>query len=248
MGDEPSVSDQTRVALVTGGTRGIGTEIARGLAGAELLVHLTGRDRDNAGAALLARETGLTLYPHGIEITDAETVRQLVGAIEAEHGRLDVLVNNAAEALDAEHVALEADPEDVRRMFETNVIAPWRPIRLVVPEMLERQYGRIASVTTGLAQFERMADRRRDDHHPGHGGYRISKVALNALSALVSDELRDSGVLVNASHAGYCRTDLGAAFAPFSVAEGVDVTIHLATIDEDGPTGGWFFQRAPKAW
>jgi len=242
--------DSPRIALVTGGTRGIGTEIARGLVREGIIVHLTGRDGEKAVgvAAELARETGGAVTGHELEVTDGEAAQILVDEIRAQHGRIDVLVNNAAVELDLEGSALKADLDGVRIMLETNLIAPWRLIQLVAPGMLDHGYGRIVNVTTGLAQFERMADRRRDDHYPGHAGYRISKAALNALTALVAGELRDSSVLVNASDPGYCRTEMGAPFAPFSASEGAEVTIHLATIDENGPTAGWFFQRLPKTW
>lgn len=242
--------DGSKIALVTGGTRGIGTEIVRGLAGSGLVVHLTGRDGAQAAevAAKLAEETGGTVGGHQLEVTDPEAATGLVEEIQTTHGRLDVLVNNAAVELERERGALDADLDNVRTMFETNVIAPWRLIQLVVPSMIEQGYGRIVNVSTGLAQFERMADCRREDHYPGHGGYRVSKTALNALTAIVAGELRESPVLVNSADPGYCRTDMGAPFAPFSAAEGADVSIYLATLDPDGPTAGWFFQRQLKIW
>ncbi len=243
-------SDAQRIALVTGATRGIGTEIVRGLAKAGLVVHMTGRDGELASsvAATLIQETGATVLGDALELTDAKGAQALVREIQDRHGRLDVLVNNAAAELDEEHGALEADLDDLRTMFEINVIAAWRLIQLVVPAMVANGYGRIVNVTTGLCQFERMADSRREDHYPGHGGYRVTKASLNALTALMGGELREAGVLVNASDPGYCRTDMGAPFAPLSAAEGADVSIYLATLDQDGPTAGWFFQRQSKMW
>jgi len=239
-----------RVALVTGGTRGIGTEIARGLARQGFAVHLTGRDGEKAAAvaAALADDGAGAVTGHALEVTDGVAAERLVQHIRACYGRIDVLINNAAVELDLQHGALDADLDDVRAMLETNLIAPWRLIKLVVPAMLKNGYGRTVNVTTGLSQFERMADRSRDDHYPGHGGYRISKAALNALSALVAGELRDSPVLVNAADPGYCRTDMGSPFASFSAVDGADVTIYLATLDDDGPGAGWFFERLPKTW
>lgn len=249
VGNDTEAAGRSRVALVTGGTRGIGREIAASLAVEGMVVYITGRDGSVASAVAgeLSRD-GADVRGLELEVTEAAAAESVVAAIAMEHGGVDILVNNAAVELDLDHGALEADLESAREMFEVDVIAPWRLMQLVAPAMLERGWGRIVNVTTGLAQFERMVDSRRDDHFPGHGGYRVCKAALNALTALTAGELIETGVLVNAADPGYCQTDMGSPQAPFTARDGADISVFLATLEDDGPSGGWFFQRASKDW
>lgn len=175
-------------------------------------------------------------------MTDAANAEDLIAAIDREHGRLDILVNNAAVSVDDGRRALESLPDDVRETFETNVVAPWRLIQLVVPLMRRNDYGRIVNVSSEVAQFARIP---MSQEWPA---YTLSKAALNALTLLIAEELAETNILVNAASPGFCRTGMSSSVAPFSAAEGADVSVFLATLPDGGPTGKWFFRQQAIPW
>jgi NAD(P)-dependent dehydrogenase (short-subunit alcohol dehydrogenase family) len=235
------MSDQ-RVAVVTGGNRGIGLEIVRGLAKARLHVVLAARSRDagRAAAEALAGE-GLEVMPMVLDVADAGSIAAFASAVEAKLGRCDVLVNNAGIALDKFRSALEVPLSTVRATFETNVWGPVALIQAFVPLMRKHGYGRIVNVTSELGSLANLTQGTTL-------GYRASKTALNAVTAVVAAELKGSGILVNAAAPGWCATELGGPGATRTAAQGADTCLWLATLPDDGPTGGLFRERAVFPW
>lgn len=242
---------RTRVALVTGASRGIGFEIARGLSRAGCNVMITARSGERARQAceeLRATErTDTEIRGRAADVTDHDALAGLVTAIGNELGRLDVLVNNAGVYLEAPHLetpqpssALEQPVGMLRTSLETNLIGPYRLIQLAVPLMRAGGYGRIVNVSSGSGQLA--------DMEGGEVGYRVSKTALNALTRIFAAELAGTGILVNSMCPGWVRTDVGGDRAPRSPAEGADTAVWLATLPDDGPTGGFFRDREPIPW
>ena len=101
-------------------------------------------------------------------------------------------------------------------------------------------YGRIVNVSSGMGALEDMGG--------GSPGYRVSKTALNALTRILSSELRGSGILVNSICPGWVATDMGSSGAPRPVEDGADTLVWAATLPNNGPTGGFFRDRRPIAW
>jgi NAD(P)-dependent dehydrogenase (short-subunit alcohol dehydrogenase family) len=234
---------QPRVALVTGGNRGIGFEVCRGLARAGLQVLLGARDESKGKRAVgeLKDAGNIELVP--IDVADSSSIREAVDAILAEHGRIDVLVNNAAIVLDEEVTVLSVSVETARETFETNVYGPLLLCQLVVPGMIERQYGRIVNLSSGAGQLSSMRD-----YAPS---YSMSKVAINAITRMVASALREEGarnVLVNSVDPGWVRTDMGGADATRSPEKGAETAVWLATLPDNGPSGGFFHDRKPLPW
>jgi NAD(P)-dependent dehydrogenase (short-subunit alcohol dehydrogenase family) len=242
----PPLTDQ--VALVTGASRGIGREIARGLTAQGITTYITARQRSDAieAARALSAETNGNVIGREFELTDADGAARLVRTIDSESGRLDILVNNAAIDIDMGIAALDTDLAAAELTFATNVIGPWRLIQAAVPIMRRNRFGRIVNVSSEIARFARMSDPTWN--WPGDDAYKVSKAALNALTVLVAGWLAGSGILVNASNPGFCRTAMGAPDAPLSAAEGADVSVFLATLPDDGPHGRWFSQRQQISW
>lgn len=237
-----------QVALVTGASRGIGREIARGLAERGVKTYITSRRLATAQheATALSSETAGIVIGCEFELTDADGAARLVREIDLDGGRLDILVNNAAVDIDRGISALDTDLTAARETIETNLIGPWRLIQAAVPIMRRNGHGRIVNVSSEIARFARMSDPGRN--WPGDDAYKVSKAALNAMTVLVAGWLKGSGILVNAADPGYCRTEMGSPDAPLSAAEGADVSIFLATLPDDGPNGEWFSRRQPISW
>jgi NAD(P)-dependent dehydrogenase (short-subunit alcohol dehydrogenase family) len=234
---------QPRVALVTGGNRGIGFEICRGLARAGLHVLLGARDekRGNRAVETLNQTTNVELVL--IDVADVTSIRKAVDSSLAKHGRIDVLVNNAAIVLDEEVSALAVPLETVRQTFETNVYGPLLLCQLVLPGMIERRYGRIVNVSSGAGQLSSMRD-----YAPS---YSTSKAALNAITGLLASALRHArarNVLVNSVDPGWVRTEMGGPDATRSPEKGAETPIWLATLPDTGPTGGFFHDKKQVPW
>ncbi|MBV8202482.1 MAG: SDR family oxidoreductase [Acidobacteria bacterium] len=230
-----------RVALVTGASRGIGLEICRQLGAAGYTVVLTARHPEKAARGLdRLRCEGIDARFQALDVTDPARARQVAAAVAAELGRLDALVNNAAIALDARATVAALDPDLMRQTLETNLLGALNCCQAFLPLMLRQGYGRIVNVSSGRGSFSRLG--------PGGPSYRISKTALNALTVILADELKDQNVLVNAMTTGWVRTRLGGLKAPRSIAEGADTAVWLATLPDDGPRGKFWKDRQEFAW
>jgi NAD(P)-dependent dehydrogenase (short-subunit alcohol dehydrogenase family) len=242
----PPLNEQ--VALVTGASQGIGTEIVRGLAARGVRTYATAPDGAEAVATAetLTADTGGIVIGRAFELTDARSAASLVGGIESEAERLDILVNNAAIDVDKGVIALDADLEVAERTLATNLLGTWRLTQAVVPGMRRRGFGRVVIVSSAIASFAWMSD--AEMNWPGDDSYKISKAALNALTVLIAGSLAETGILVNAADPGFCRTGLGAPDAPLSAAEGAEVSIFLATLPDDGPQGQFVSGRETIAW
>ena len=231
-----------RIALVTGGNRGIGYEICRQLAQAGLTVVLASRSAAaGRAAAQRLRGDGFNVDVQRLDVSSAASVRAAVRAVIKRHGRIDVLVNNAGILADAHGArVIGSSPAIFRRTLETNFYGPLLLVQAVAPLMLAAGYGRIVNMSSGLGQLKGMG--------AGTPAYRVSKCALNALTATLSAETRGKGVLVNAVCPGWVRTRMGGAKAPRSAAQGADTAVWLATLPQRGPTGGFFRDRKPVSW
>jgi NAD(P)-dependent dehydrogenase (short-subunit alcohol dehydrogenase family) len=225
------VASDRRVALVSGASRGIGAEIARELATDHgFLVFAGARDPDD-----VARVDGIE--PIRLDVTDQATIDAARDRIEADTGRLDSLVNNAGVYGDPVGAA-DYDLEGAHEVLEVNTFGPWRLIEAFLPLMRASAQPRIVNVSSGAGQLSDMNGSR--------AAYRVSKAGLNALTrTLASDE---RWLKVNTMCPGWVRTDMGGSAASRSVEEGADTAVWLATLPDDGPTGGFFRDRKPIPW
>jgi NAD(P)-dependent dehydrogenase (short-subunit alcohol dehydrogenase family) len=231
---------QKRVAIVTGANRGIGKGIARQLAAFGLIVALTGRRLENAQAAAADLSSQGDVRPYQLDVTDPASVDRLAADIDRDFGRLDVLVNNAGGHWNEGERASSLDLGAVEAALQTNLIGAWRMAIATIPLMLRNRYGRIVNVSSRSGSFQR----------PGASvpAYRVSKAALNMFTCTLAADLLGRGILVNAACPGWVRTEMGSQSAPRSVEEGADTPVWLATLPDDGPTGGFFADRQPIPW
>jgi NAD(P)-dependent dehydrogenase (short-subunit alcohol dehydrogenase family) len=233
---------EPRIAVVTGGNRGIGFEICRQLVKAGCTVVLTARDSRKGKAACSRLEAqGLAVEFQQLDVTQAKEIKALTAHLNRKFGGVDILVNNAGIATDPRGSRLaDCDLDTVREIFETNTLAPLALIQALVPLMKKRGYGRIVNITSGMGQLSDMGS--------GSPAYRISKTALNAVTRMAAAETRGTNILVNSMCPGWVRTDMGGSSAPRTVEQGADTAVWLATLPDNGPTGGLFRDRKPIPW
>jgi NAD(P)-dependent dehydrogenase (short-subunit alcohol dehydrogenase family) len=246
----PLINESKKVALVSGGNRGIGFAISKQLALEGISVNIGSRDiqQGEAAAKTIARQMGATtttVSALALDVTDQESVDRLTSTIHSKFGKLDILVNNAAVLLDeSDNLPSKTDLKIVSATLETNLIGAWRLCQSFVPIMKKNRYGRIVNVSSGAGA---LATIQQSLYAPA---YSLSKSSLNILTMMFANEMKrgNTNVLVNAVDPGWVRTDMGGPNAPRSIEEGADTAVWLATLPDRGPTGGFYFDRKRIEW
>ncbi|MXY33861.1 MAG: SDR family NAD(P)-dependent oxidoreductase [Boseongicola sp. SB0664_bin_43] len=215
-------------ALVTGANRGIGFAIAEGLSASGIEVLLGSRDLDAGRSA--AKRIGS--IPIQLDVARPDSISRAVRDV----GPVDILVNNAG-VLGSGGVL--DDPGDFTDCMEVMVRGPFLLMHHLIPHMVSQGYGRVVNVSSGWGAFSRGVE--------GPGGYGVAKAALNALTVSAARTLPNA-VKVNAMCPGWVRTRMGGAGASRSPEEGAETAIWLATLDEYGPTGGFFRDKHSIDW
>ncbi len=232
------------VAVVTGAYRGLGRETCRQLGARGYTVLLTARQELEGRAATEAlRGEGLGVHFHFLDVTDEASIQQLAKFVGDNFSRLDVLVNNAGIFPDpppgsGNDSVFDAGLDTVRRALETNTWGPLRLCQALIPLM--DGDGRVVNVSSGMGQLSEM--------NGCCPGYRLSKTALNAVTRIFADELKDTNIKVNSVCPGWVRTDMGGPNAELSVVDGARGIVWAATLPDDGPSGGFFRHGSRIDW
>ena len=233
------------IALVTGANSGIGFEVVRALAQRGMTVYLGSRDPAKGGAAVaeLASEGDVRLAV--LDMTAPETFAPVLNAIAAEHGKLDVLVNNAGVALSGN--ALDTDQETVRTSFETNVHGPMQLTQMAVPLLRKSEDARIVNVSSEAGQLAFTSNPPEFvDKTILPYGYCLSKTALNAATVLFANALAADGIKVNACSPGLVKTQVSRFMGTRTPADGAKIIVELATSGEE--TGQFWSEDGKLDW
>jgi NAD(P)-dependent dehydrogenase (short-subunit alcohol dehydrogenase family) len=245
-----------KIALVTGGARGVGQEISRQLAALGAQVIITARDKAKADmVANILRNQGLQATGLQLDVTSDQDRDAVFSAISEKYGLLDILINNAGVWLDSANAATppERPPSEtsetvVRSTFESNFFAPILLTQLLLPLLRRSSAARIVNVSSIRGSLTHLSDAASPVYPIKALAYDTSKAALNAFTILLAEELRGTSIKVNAIHPGWVRTDMGSEQADLSVEEGAATAIRYATLDQNGPTGGFFYQAERLPW
>ncbi|QIL21612.1 SDR family oxidoreductase [Thermomonas sp. HDW16] len=244
------MNNNEKIALVTGATRGIGTETVRQLAEAGVRVVLAGRDAGKAEAAATPLQAqGLPVESIALDVNDAASIDAAAKAIGERFGRLDILVNNAGIMIDDISKGVSGQGMDTwRTTFDTNLFGVVAVTKAFLPLLHKSQAGRIVNVSSALGSMALHADPASPIYHFKVPAYDVSKTAVNAWTVHLAYELRDSAIKVNTIHPGYVKTDMNAGEGDLDVADGARTSVRLALIDADGPNGGYFHLDQALPW
>lgn len=226
------------VALVSGGNKGIGLATCRQLHALGYRVFLGSRDAARGAVAAASIDPGLErIESLELDVSSEDSIRRAVARVSAQAGRLDALINNAG-VYSTE--GMEFESQVIRESFVINALGPLLLSRESVPLLRQCPGSRIVNVSTGMAQ---TSDRRE-----GSIAYRISKTALNAITRIVSNELYDDRIWVNAVCPGWVRTDIGGANANRTPEQGADTVVWLASGGAGEATGKFYRDRKEIPW
>lgn len=234
------MTEKAMIALITGANKGIGYETARLLGGRGYTVLVGARDGEKGEkAAAELRTGGADAHAVLLDVTDEETARQAAERIDSEYGRLDVLVNNAGIG------GFDSGPPSntplavLRTVYETNVFGAVAVTNAMLPLLRRAPAARVVNVSSEVGSI--AANTNPDGPFATMPlvavPYPSSKTALNMVTVMYAKELRDTPIKVNAANPGYCATDLNNHGGFRTVGQGAEVSVHLATLPEDGPSG-----------
>jgi len=244
------MQDHSKIALVTGATRGLGFETVRQLAEAGVHTLLAGRDRAKAvAAALRLQSAGLPVEAVTLDVTDDASIAAAVAAVTQKHGRLDILVNNAGIAVDAtERAPSQQTLATWRETFDTNVFGLVAVTQAFLPLLRKSSSARIVNVSSALGSLALHSDPAQPLGSFKVPAYNVSKSAVNAWTLQLANELRDTGIKVNSVHPGYVKTDMNKGGGDLEVAEGAETSVAAALLDDAGPTGSFFYRGEILPW
>ena len=249
------MNNTSKTALVTGATRGIGFETVRQLAQAGVHTLLAGRDRAKAvDAALKLQSEGLPVEAIELDVTDSASIAAAAEIVARKFGKLDILVNNAGILVDDAAKGVSGQSLGTwRTTFETNVFGLIETTQGFLPLLRKSSAGRVVNVSSLLGSISEHQNPASFIYEfKGVPAYSVSKSAVNAWTVHLAHELKDAGIKVNTIHPGYVQTDMNKSGdqqnGELSVPEGARTSVRLALIDNDGPTGGYFYLDQVLPW
>ncbi|MEO6727088.1 MAG: SDR family oxidoreductase [Blastocatellia bacterium] len=240
-----------KIALVTGANKGIGFETVRQLAKQGTTVLLGARDEKRGSeAAEKLKGEGLDVQFLQLDVNNTASQDSAAKFIADKFGKLDILVNNAGVAHDYRVPASQGTLEQWRNTFETNMFNLVSLTQKLLPLIKESDAGRIVNLTSILGSLTLNTDPKSPIAAASSSGtaYNASKAALNMFTVHLANELKSTSIKVNAAHPGWVKTDMGGEQAPMELADGAKTSVWLATLPEDGPTGGYFHLGEPLPW
>jgi NAD(P)-dependent dehydrogenase (short-subunit alcohol dehydrogenase family) len=229
-----------KVVLITGANRGIGLEIGKQLLAKDFTVVFTMRNMA-IGRPIVndIRKEYKKAWFHQLDVSEEQSIADVVTYFEENCERLDVLINNAAILHDQNHASVQVSLPDMRETMETNLYGPMMITRAMIPFLKKSDDPRVINLSSTMGQLSSMG--------AGYAAYRISKTALNALTVIQSKELVRDGIKVNSMCPGWVKTEMGGPNATRSPGEGAKTAVWLAT-SGNIPSGKFFKDKKEIPW
>ena len=252
-----STKPNGKVAFVTGANRGLGLETARELGKQGVIVVLGSRDpKKGEAAAAKLRDEGIEAESLGFDVIASKDRRNAYDYFAKRYGHLDILVNNAGVWKESDtssptsmpKPASAVSPEILHETFETNFFATVALTQKLLPLIRKAPAGRIVNVSSILGSLTLQADPASPIYSFKVFAYDASKAALNAFTVHLAHELRETKIKVNSAHPGWVKTDMGGPNATMEVSEGGKTSAQLATLPDDGPSGGFLHLGQSLPW
>jgi NAD(P)-dependent dehydrogenase (short-subunit alcohol dehydrogenase family) len=252
-----------RVALITGGNRGLGLQTAKELGPEGIILLLGARSlAKGEAAAKTLRKEGFKTEAIRLKVTDPATHAKAYDFIESLYGRLDILINNAGVWLESptsssfnSNASRPSVPspstlsmEILRETFETNFFGTVALTQKLLPLLRQAPAGRIVNVSSILGSLTLHSDPTSPIYNHNVFAYDTSKAALESFTVHLAHELHDTPIKVNSAHPGWVKTEMGGEGADLEISEGGKTSAWLATLPENGPTGGYFHLGQPLPW
>jgi NAD(P)-dependent dehydrogenase (short-subunit alcohol dehydrogenase family) len=246
---------QKKIAFITGGNRGIGFQTALELGRAGIKVVIGSRDLKQGELALeKLLAAGADADAILFDVTQPASHQAAFDYFNSRYGYLDILVNNAGIAggvfpgTGPEHSAADVPLALLRKVFETNFFSQIAITKALPPLIRKSSAGRIVNLSSILGSLTLHATPGSPIYDAKSFAYDASKTALNAFTIHLAWELRDTNIKVNSAHPGWVKTDMGGSQAPMELEQGAKTSAALATLPDDGPTGGFFHLGQPLPW
>ena len=241
-----------KVAFISGGNRGIGFETAKKLGEIGINVVIGVRDMVKGEAAAKAlKEQGISAEVVNFDATDSSSADSVYQHIEHKYGKLDILINNAGvlkEDLVGNNDSSTVTQKALKETFQINLFAVVELTQKLLPLIKKAPAGRIVNLSSILAS-QTLHSMENSPIDPAKGlAYNASKTALNVFTTHLAHELRGTNIKVNSAHPGWVKTELGGPHAPMEVSESWKTSVRLATLSENGPTGGFFHEDDALPW
>lgn len=237
-----------KIALITGANKGIGLEIARQLGTQGITVLLGVRDENRGQEAAEKLQTEhINAHTVQLDVTNQDSIDAAANYIESKFGRLDILVNNAGIAIDNVPPS-QLDIEVLRRTYDTNVFGVFAVTKAMLPLLRKSEAGRIVNISSGLGSLAQNSDPDYEYAQVKLLAYNSSKTALNAMTVQFAHELKDTPIKVNCADPGYVATDINNHRGSRTMQQGATAPVRLATLPDDGPTGGFFDENGVVPW
>ena len=241
-----------KVAFITGANRGIGFETSKQLAKKNTKVILGSRDLDKGKKAIekLATE-GINADLIQYDAFDLNAPQKVYDYISKEYKKLDILINNAGVLLTGNLFVTNSSSvgdKDIKDTFQTNLFSVISLTQKLLPLIKKSDAGRIVNVSTILSSLTLHSAKDSPITPAKEFAYNASKTALNAFTIHLANELKDTKIKVNSGHPGWVKTELGGPNAPIEVKDSFETSLRLATLDENGPTGGLFHKDETIPW
>jgi len=244
------MSQAGKIALITGANKGIGFETAvqLGAMGAKVLIGARDQARGAEAVAKLAAQKIAAEFV-SLEVTSEASIAAAAEHVRQKHGRLDILINNAGNLEYAADGSPSVAGDGVlRRTFDINFFGLAAVTRAFLPLLRLSPAGRIVNLTSILGSIAEHADPNSPIYQAKFTAYDCSKAAVNMYTNHLAHELKGTAIKVNAAHPGWVKTDLGGPEAPMEIVDGAKTSVWLATLDEKGPSGGFFHMMVHMRW